>query len=233
MKKIIIPLACVLILIGGFLLHNPKKRREKKLTDEQRAAQIIDYIETKYNKKFEYQIYYPIYLRGGISVSFYPKGSDIDQSASADRIVDEEWNVTFYDDYFPMIMEPKYETLVAPLIKEKFPEHRFRVNFSSRNLEQFDGSTPFEEFKQFADKNVQIVVRLTAPSDASEQEVKKQFDDLCTEIKKQIKKCYVDLTIYSFSDYQKYIVEDYFEIEENNRDYSSKFERFNLNKEWE
>lgn len=199
----------------------------QKYTKEEVKQQMLDYIENKYDMEFEVKdVAYKSWSRDWEDMRAYPKDGDPEDTFEVYRFTENNGEVYYTDFYFVDLMQDEYEEYIDGFIGKYFQEYKFVVGFGLpiKVENSFSTDITFEEFKQYADKQTNVTVKLYLPSEDEEEietEVENLYEDLSNDIGEG------DLLVFGYSNeiYQT-------EIVEKDKNYNALKSSFEIDKTW-
>lgn len=214
-----------------------KEKQEELPSREEIKQEMLDHLKDKYGEEFECAtIEYKSWAQSGMeSMEAYPKGGDSNYNFSMTRKTNEDGSITYEDGYVGFLMEEKYVEMLEPIVKEYFPESTVGIGFISKYTypETFTKEMTFEEFQKYAAKKNYIGIGIYIPMKPEEEsEIIRRIEDLETDLKQLLSIGGISVIGYPEEAYQSDIVEDVYQVREENRGYPTKNAIYEYDQSW-
>jgi hypothetical protein len=175
--------------------------------------QMLDHLQAKYGTTF--QVYTANWAGGLLSgnvttFGVYPTGG-IPQD-NFEVVSDTSGaQLAFHDGYVGNLMNPVYADKVGDIVTALLPGALVQIFPLGQNKtfpDDMDGTTTFDQFKAYADQNMQItfMVYVRLADDLDEAAVSTLLPTLQGELKAVAEKGYVDLMAYQATDFDTQVV---------------------------
>ena len=241
-KKFVLIGICLIIVMttgGCEKMYNDyvKKKQEELPSREEVKQEMLDYLKEKYGEEFECAtIEYKSWSnRGSEYMEAYPKGGNPNNNFALDRNTNADGSITYEDGYIGYLMEEKYVELLEPIVKEHFPESTVGIGYYSKYTypDAFTKETTFEEFREYAAKKISVGIGIHIPMEANaEEEVVRKIEALEIELRELLPIGGLSVTGYPEEAYQTDIVEDIYNVREENSAYPSKNAIYEYDQDW-
>lgn len=220
-------------------MHNDyvKEKQEELPSREEIKQEMLDHLKDKYGEEFECAtIEYKSWSQSGMELmEAYPKGGNPNDNFAMDRKTNEDGSITYADGYVGFLMEEKYVELLEPVVKEYFPESTVGIGYYSKYTypEAFTKETTFEEFQEYAAKKIPVGIGVYIPMKPEEEnEIIRRIEALETELEQLLPIGGLSVIGYQEESYQTDIVEDVYQVREENSGYPTKNAIFEYSQSW-
>lgn len=237
MKKALKIISCLLlILIGGcdtVKSKNNQKEEGAQMTQEEVKQEMLEYLKNKYDVEFVCQsISYTSWAQQGYEDMFvYPKGEDKNMYFPVYRHYQKDGSIRYEDGYVGYLMRFEFQKKIEEIVTEYIKDSTIKTGYNKDVFPETMGiDITYNQFKQYTNKKLSINTSIYTA--ISKDDAKAVLSPITQALQAEFDIGQVTIHGYTKEDYQKYIVEDFYDTVHTGRSYSDKEQTYTFKNNW-